>query len=72
MRAEAAEPGVDRDVDMAPAEEVEEYERGMSPVLIDFSRLPFEERQIDVIEEKEDRRALVRYTMDSYAKAARY
>ncbi|KDQ20702.1 hypothetical protein BOTBODRAFT_50767 [Botryobasidium botryosum FD-172 SS1] len=59
MRAEAGDSGAaDRDVVMAPVEEVEEYERGMSPTLIDFSKLPFEERQIEVIDEKEDRKAL--------------
>jgi len=58
MHAEAPESNEDRDVDMTPAEEVEGYERGMSPILIDISKLPFEERQIEVVDEREDRKSL--------------
>lgn len=41
------------------AEEAEEYDRSMSPVLLDIRRLPYEERQIDIITAKEDLRSLV-------------
>jgi hypothetical protein len=39
---------------------VEPYDRSMSPPLIDITKLPVEERQIDIFTEEEDRRALVR------------
>jgi len=41
------------------AEEAEEYDRSMSPVLLDIRRLPYEERQIDIITAKEDLRSLM-------------
>lgn len=41
------------------AEDVEEYHRSMSPELLDIRRLPYEERQIDIVTAKEDLRALV-------------
>lgn len=40
-------------------EETEPYDRSMSPGLLDITRLPAEERQIDIFTEEEDRRALV-------------
>lgn len=40
-------------------EEREPYDRSMSPILIDITRLAAEERQIDIITVKEDLRALV-------------
>lgn len=43
-----------------PAEEKEEYDRSMSPPLLDIRNLPSEERQIDIVTEMEDLRALVR------------
>lgn len=46
--------------DTVPAEEMEPYDRSMSPGLLDITRLPAEERQIDILTEEEDRRALVR------------
>ena len=42
-----------------PSEEVEEYDRSMSPPLLDIRRLPYEERQIDIVTELEDLRNLV-------------
>ncbi|KAF7971779.1 hypothetical protein HWV62_36169 [Athelia sp. TMB] len=39
-------------------EEVEPYHRSMSPGLLDITRLPAEERQIDILTEEEDRLAL--------------
>lgn len=40
-------------------EEQEPYDRAMSPPLIDITKLPYEERQIDIVTELEDLRALV-------------
>ena len=42
-------------------EDIEVYERSMSPTLFDITTLPPEEREIDIITEKEDRRNLVRF-----------
>ena len=39
--------------------EIEPYDRAMSPILIDITTLSPEERQIDILTEAEDRRALV-------------
>ncbi|KAJ3743333.1 mid region of cactin-domain-containing protein [Lentinula detonsa] len=39
---------------------VEPYDRSMSPPLIDITKLPAEERQIDILTEVEDRRALMK------------
>ncbi|KAL4266420.1 Splicing factor Cactin [Pleurotus pulmonarius] len=44
--------------DIEPAEEVEPYDRSMSPVLLDITRLAPEERQMDIVLESDDRRAL--------------
>ena len=41
------------------AEEMEQYSRSMTPDLLDITRLSVEERQIDILTEEEDRRALV-------------
>ncbi|ETW83838.1 hypothetical protein HETIRDRAFT_170300 [Heterobasidion irregulare TC 32-1] len=41
------------------AEDVEPYDRAMSPGLIDITKLPYEERQIDIVLEADDRRALL-------------
>ncbi|KAF8605467.1 hypothetical protein BDV93DRAFT_470618 [Ceratobasidium sp. AG-I] len=35
-------------------EDVEPYERGMSPELIDFGKLPYEERQVEILDVVED------------------
>lgn len=43
-----------------PVEEQEPYDRSMSPALLDITKLPYEERQIDIVTEMEDLRALVR------------
>jgi len=45
--------------DVIPGEETEPYDRHMSPRLLDITRLQLEERQIDILTEEEDRRALV-------------
>jgi len=38
---------------------VEEYDRAMSPPLLDITNLSTEERQVDILTEKEDRQNLV-------------
>lgn len=48
-----------------PAEEVEPYDRSMSPPLIDIRKLPYDERQIDIVTELDDLRALVRLAFTS-------
>lgn len=45
--------------EVANAEEIEEYDRAMSPALLDITKLTSEEREIDVLTEADDRRALV-------------
>ena len=40
-------------------EDIEVYQRSMSPTLLDISSLLPEEREIEIITEKEDRRSLV-------------
>lgn len=42
-----------------PPEEVEPYDRSMSPALLDIRKLPYEERQIDIVTEIEELRSLV-------------
>jgi hypothetical protein len=59
MRAEAVAPEKDGNA-MDIEEDVEPYERGMSPVLIyDIIALPPEEREIDIVDELDDRKQLV-------------
>ncbi|KAI0693576.1 mid region of cactin-domain-containing protein [Cytidiella melzeri] len=47
------------DTSTQPAEEVETYDRTMTPPLLDIRKLPYEERQIDIVTEMEDLRALI-------------
>jgi hypothetical protein len=47
--------------EVVPVEEIEPYDRSMSPGLLDITKLPAEERQIDILTEEEDRHALVSY-----------
>lgn len=47
------------EIEVIPVEEMEEYDRAMSPVLLDITKLPPEEREIDIFTEAEDRRTLV-------------
>ena len=54
VEAEAAE-------EVVSTEDIEVYQRSMSPTLLDISALLPEEREIDIITEKEDRRSLVRF-----------
>lgn len=44
-----------------PMEAVEPYDRSMSPPLLDITKLPPEERQIDILTAAEDLRALVSF-----------
>lgn len=46
------------DQDMS-GEEVEEYNRSMSPPLIDITKLSVEEREIDILTQEEDWRTIV-------------
>jgi hypothetical protein len=39
---------------MKDQDDVEPYERGMSPDLIDLGKLPYEERQVEIIDVIED------------------
>ncbi|KAF9263693.1 hypothetical protein L218DRAFT_959217 [Marasmius fiardii PR-910] len=43
----------------AEDEEQEPYDRSMSPALIDITKLPVEERQIDILTQEEDQRSLL-------------
>jgi hypothetical protein len=45
--------------EVVPVDEIEPYDRSMSPGLLDITKLHAEERQIDILTEEEDRRALV-------------
>ncbi|QRV88027.1 Cactin [Ceratobasidium sp. AG-Ba] len=50
----AASSSVDSSKPEAKDEEVEPYERGMSPELVDFGKLPYEERQVEMIDVVDD------------------
>ena len=57
-----------RGVKVAPvAESVEDapipYDRSMSPPLINITSLPYDERQVDIVLEADDRHALVRLVL---------
>ncbi len=43
----------------AVEEDIEPYERGMSPDPVDITKLPHEERQVDIVLESDDKDALV-------------
>ena len=47
--------------EVVSTEDIEVYQRSMSPTLLDISALLPEEREIDIITEQEDRRSLVRF-----------
>jgi hypothetical protein len=66
MRAEAMEPIAEAPDEIAVEVEQEHYERGMSPPLIDITRLSYEERQVDIVDELADRRALVRHMLHPF------
>jgi len=46
--------------EVIPAEEMEPYDRSMSPPLIDITKLSAEERDVDILIDSDDRRTLVR------------
>lgn len=52
-------PDDDGRSDAALQEEVEPYDRSMSPALLDIRKLHHEDREIDIVTELEDLRALV-------------
>ena len=62
MRAEV-DMDNEQNIVSAPLEEVEEYDRSMSPTLLDITKLPYEEREIDILSAEEDRKALVSTSM---------
>jgi hypothetical protein len=47
------------EIEVIPVEDMEEYERAMSPMLLDITKLSPEEREIDIFTEAEDRQTLV-------------
>ncbi|KAI0747442.1 mid region of cactin-domain-containing protein [Irpex lacteus] len=60
--ARGERPALNTDAESAsakPIEEVEPYDRSMSPPLLDIRKLPYEERQVDIVTELEDLRALI-------------
>ncbi len=60
--ARGERPALNTDTESAnakPTEEVEPYDRSMSPPLLDIRKLPYEDRQVDIVTELEDLRALV-------------
>lgn len=46
------------------AERIEPYDRSMSPSLIDITKLRPDERECDIVTERDEMRALVRYLQD--------
>jgi hypothetical protein len=52
-------PEVAPEQEIIPAEEMEEYDRAMSPALLNITKLTSDEREIDILTEEEDLRALV-------------
>lgn len=56
FRPPAIEPGVGQ---QPPEKLVEPYERGMSPGLVDITKLPHEERHMDIVLELDDKANLV-------------
>ncbi|KAJ3550644.1 hypothetical protein NM688_g5028 [Phlebia brevispora] len=58
-RGERPVPAETQEQNAGPAEEAEPYDRSMSPALLDIRRLPYEERQIDIVTELDDLRDLM-------------
>ena len=52
--------------EIVAADEIEDYDRSMSPPLIDILKLSVDERDIEVLNEREDRRNLVGPTFRMY------
>ena len=61
-RGERPVPSEAQDQTAVPAEDIEPYDRSMSPPLLDIRKLPYDERQIDIVTELEDLRDLVGLT----------
>ena len=63
--------------EVVPDEEMEPYDRSMSPALIDITKVPLEDREIDILTEQEDLRTLVRicvslfFVSDSFMSSVR-
>ncbi|KAF7790842.1 hypothetical protein EIP86_001799 [Pleurotus ostreatoroseus] len=58
-RGERPVPSEAQDQTAVPAEDIEPYDRSMSPPLLDIRKLPYDERQIDIVTELEDLRDLM-------------
>lgn len=53
-------PAIETSVDQQPHEKfVEPYERGMSPDLVDITKVPHDERHMDIVLELDDKANLV-------------
>ena len=59
-------PAASVEAEPVPTEEIEPYDRSMSPTLIDITKLSVEERQIDILTAADDGRALVRHSIHTY------
>lgn len=57
--AEAAAEEMDLGDEVDIEEDVELYEREMSPEFVDGNKLPYEDRTLPIVDEEEDLRALV-------------
>ncbi|KAI0053042.1 hypothetical protein FA95DRAFT_1601394 [Auriscalpium vulgare] len=57
-KGKAPAPVIDASTDQEPKEAAEPYDRSMSPDLIDITKLPYEQRQIDIVLEVDDSRNL--------------
>ncbi|PPQ83266.1 hypothetical protein CVT25_004005 [Psilocybe cyanescens] len=60
LRRNAADPVVEMEIieEAVPAEDIEMYDRAMSPPLIDITKLSQDEREVDILIDKEDRQSL--------------
>ncbi|THH33610.1 hypothetical protein EUX98_g594 [Antrodiella citrinella] len=52
-------PEVESNQETVAEEDKEPYDRAMSPALLDIRKLPYEERQIDIVTEMEDLRSIL-------------
>lgn len=56
--------------EVVPAEDMEMYDRAMSPALIDITKLSADERDIDIVIEREDRQMMVRFFESNFVISA--
>lgn len=62
MRAEVPIDG-ERGTGPPAADDVEEYDRSMSPGLLDITKLSYEDKEVDIVSAEDDRKALVRSSL---------